>query len=96
MKKIRVEKITLNIGVGQAGEKLDKAVNLLESISHGKAVKTMTMERIPTWGIRPKLPIGTKITICGSLASPGSLKSSVGRQSLVFFQTQKLNTTTPA
>ncbi len=63
MRNIRIEKVTLNIGVGQAGDKLEKAVKLLESITHGKAVRTITMERIPTWGIRPKLPIGTKITL---------------------------------
>ncbi len=68
MRKIRIEKITLNIGVGQAGDKLEKAVKLLETMTHGKAVKTITMERIPTWGIRPKLPIGTKITLRGKQA----------------------------
>ena len=68
MKSIKVEKITLNIGVGQAGEKLDKAVMLLENMTSSKAVRTVTMERIPTWGIRPKLPIGAKLTLRGKKA----------------------------
>lgn len=68
MRRIRVEKLTLNIGVGQAGEKLEKAVKLLETMTHDKAVKTMTMKRIPTWGIRPKLPIGAKLTMRGKNA----------------------------
>ncbi len=68
MRKIRIEKITLNIGVGQAGEKLEKAVTLLQSISNAKPVKTVTLERIPTWGIRPNLPIGCKVTLRGKRA----------------------------
>ena len=40
MQKIRVEKITLNIGVGKPGDDLDKAVKLLEKISGAKAVQT--------------------------------------------------------
>ena len=68
MRAIKVEKITLNIRVGQAGEKLEKAVKLLETMTSSKPVRTITMERIPTWGIRPKLPIGVKLTLRGKKA----------------------------
>lgn len=68
MKKTMLEKITLNIGVGEAGDKLDKAVRLLGNIAGGKAVKTKTMKRIPTWGVRPNLTIGAKITLRGKKA----------------------------
>lgn len=68
MKEIKLEKITLNIGVGEAGDKLDKAIKLLENITGGKAVKTKTMKRIPTWGVRPNLTIGAKITLRGEKA----------------------------
>jgi len=68
MRKIRIEKLTLNIGAGESGEKLNKAKKVLEKISNSKPVETITMERIPTWGIRPKLPIGCKITLRGKKA----------------------------
>lgn len=68
MRAIKIEKVTLNIGVGQPGEKLDKAVTLLQDITNQKAVKTRTMKRIPTWGLRPRLEIGCKVTIRGKKA----------------------------
>ena len=63
MKNIRVEKITLNVGVGSAGDKLNKAVILLQNITGAKPIQTITMKRIPSWGVRPKLPIGAKVTL---------------------------------
>ncbi len=68
MKEIKVEKITLNIGVGGPGDKMDKALKLLNQISGSKAVSTKTNKRIPTWGLRPKLIIGAKVTVRGKKA----------------------------
>lgn len=68
MQEIKIEKVTLNIGIGEAGDRLDKAVSLLKEISGAKPVKTKTMKRIPTWNIRPKLDIGTKVTLRGKKA----------------------------
>jgi len=63
MKEIKIEKITLNMGVGEAGGNLKKAMKLLNNISGLKSVETKTKKRIPTWGIRPGLTIGCKVTI---------------------------------
>ena len=68
MQEIKIEKITLNIGVGEAGDKLDKASRLLKSITGENSIKTRTMKRVPTWGIRPKLDIATKVTLRGEKA----------------------------
>ena len=68
MQNIRIEKITLNIGVGEAGDKLNKALKLLENITNSKPIQTITMKRIPSWGVRPKLPIGAKVTLRGKKA----------------------------
>ena len=68
MREIKIEKITLNIGVGQPGEKLEKAIKLLTIISGMKPVQTKTMKRIPTWGLRPNLSIGCKVTLRDSKA----------------------------
>ena len=68
MKRIEIEKITLNIGVGQPGDHLDKAMRLLEKISGSKPVQTTTMKRIPTWSLRPNLAIACKVTLRGEKA----------------------------
>ncbi len=68
MINIKIEKVTLNIGVGGPGDKLSKAKKLLEKITDSKAVETKTMKRIPTWGLRPNLPIACKITLRGERA----------------------------
>ncbi len=63
MKTIQMEKLTLNVGAGKDPKKLEKGVMLLKHITGIEPVKTVTMKRIPTWGLRPGLPIGCKITI---------------------------------
>ena len=63
MKNIRIEKITLNIGAGKDQARLEKGVSLLKHITGIDPIKTVTNKRIPTWGIRPGLPIGCKITL---------------------------------
>ncbi|HLC63465.1 MAG TPA: 50S ribosomal protein L5 [Candidatus Nanoarchaeia archaeon] len=68
MRQIRVGKLTLNMGVGEPGDKLNKAFKLLEIISGEKPVRTKTERRIPTWGIRPGLQIGCKVTLRGAKA----------------------------
>ncbi len=65
---INIEKVTVNIGVGTAGEKLEKAKKLIEKITGQKPVQTVTNKRIPTWGVRKGLAIGTKVTLRGKKA----------------------------
>ena len=68
MKEIKVEKITLNMGTGGSGDKIEKGAKLLTAITGEKPVKTSSMQRIPTWGVRPKLPIAVKVTLRGKKA----------------------------
>ncbi len=67
-REVRLEKVTVNIGVGEGGEKLERAVTLLERATEAKAVKTQTMKRIPAFGVRPKALIGAKATLRGKRA----------------------------
>jgi large subunit ribosomal protein L5 len=62
-RSIRIEKVTLNIGAGKNTAILDKGVKLLKAITGVDPVKTVTQKRIPSWGLRPGLPIGCKVTL---------------------------------
>ena len=63
MKSIKIEKITLNIGSGTNVAKLEKGMKLIQNLTGKPPVKTFTNKRIPTWGLRPGLPIGCKLTL---------------------------------
>jgi large subunit ribosomal protein L5 len=63
MRKISVEKLTLNIGAGKDQAKLEKAEKLLKQITGIAPVRTKTDKRIASWGLRPGLPIGCKLTL---------------------------------
>ncbi|HDP73564.1 MAG TPA: 50S ribosomal protein L5 [Candidatus Woesearchaeota archaeon] len=65
---VRLEKITLNLGAGRDAARLDAGLVLLERITGMKPVKTFTSKRIPTWDIRPGLPLGVKVTVRGRRA----------------------------
>lgn len=65
---IKIDKVTLNVGVGSAGEKLEKAKTLLEKVSGQKPVETYARKRIPTWNLRKGLAIGCKVTLRGQKA----------------------------
>lgn len=68
MQKISVEKITLNVGAGKDENILKKGIKLITQIAGKAPVKTVAKKRIPTWGLRPGLPIGCKLTIRGKEA----------------------------
>jgi len=62
----RLEKIVINMGVGEATgdqKKLDAAVNELALISGQKPVKTVAKKAIAGFKIRKGLPIGCKVTL---------------------------------
>jgi large subunit ribosomal protein L5 len=63
MRKIKVQKLTLNIGTGKDQTALEKAEKLLSTITGVTPVRTVTQKRIAVWGLRPGLPIGVKVTL---------------------------------
>ncbi len=68
MRKPRIDKVTINMGVGASGLKLEKAMNVLESISGQKPVKRNSKKTIRNWGIRKFEPISTIVTLRGENA----------------------------
>jgi len=62
----RLEKIVINMGVGEATgdqKKLDSAVSELAAIAGQKPVKTIAKKAIAGFKIRKGLPIGCKVTL---------------------------------
>ena len=62
----KLEKIVINMGVGEATadqKKLDNAVAELTALSGQRAVKTLSKKAIAGFKIRKGLPIGTKVTL---------------------------------
>ncbi|MBT3865985.1 50S ribosomal protein L5 [Candidatus Woesearchaeota archaeon] len=70
MREIFVEKVTLNCGTGGPGDKLEKSLKLLAKLSGMKPVSTKAgpNTRIPTWGVRPGLELGCRVTTRGKKA----------------------------
>ncbi len=67
MREVRLEKVTINMGAGEAGPKLEKCKSLLESILGKKVVITRTHKRT-TFGMAKNRPIGVKVTLRGDEA----------------------------
>ena len=66
MKEIFIEKVTVNIGVGSPGERLEHAKNLMSKLTgNRKPIETLARKRDPVFKLRKGLPIGAKVTIRG-------------------------------
>jgi large subunit ribosomal protein L5 len=66
--KPKIEKITVNVGVGEAGEKLGKAETVLKKITEQKPVQTLSKTTSKDWALRKRMPIGCKVTLRGKKA----------------------------
>ncbi len=65
MRVPRIEKVIVNIGVGEAGEKLIKAERVLEMITKRKSSRTLTRSMNREWGLRTGMPVGCRVTLRG-------------------------------
>lgn len=68
MRQLRIAKVTVNIGVGKSGERLEKAITVLESLTNQKPVKTIAKKTVRDWGIHKREPIACKVTLRGEKA----------------------------
>lgn len=68
MREIKINKVVINIGVGEAGEKLIKAERVMELLTHRKPVRTISKTQNKDLGIRKEMPIGSKVTLRGEPA----------------------------
>ena len=68
MRDLHVEKVVVNIGVGEAGERLAKAEKVLEMVTKQKPVETLSKTVNRDLGIREGMPLGCKVTLRGENA----------------------------
>ena len=69
MKRISVEKVVVNIGVGEAGDRILKAEKVLEMLTGQKPVRTFSNTTNKDLGIRKGQEIGCKVTLRGASAT---------------------------
>ncbi|MEM2974111.1 MAG: 50S ribosomal protein L5 [Candidatus Micrarchaeia archaeon] len=65
MRKLKIEKITVNIGVGESGENLEKAKKLLQKLTGRLPAMTKARKREQSFGIKKGENIGVKVTLRG-------------------------------
>ncbi len=65
MKHIKVAKVTVNIGVGEVGDDVEKSLTLLEKLTGKEPVRTESRDESKTFGLRSGLDIGAKVTLRG-------------------------------
>lgn len=58
-----IDKVVLNIGVGQAGDRLSKASQVLEMLTSHKPALTTSKGTVRDFNIRRGLTIGVKVTL---------------------------------
>ncbi|NLM30002.1 MAG: 50S ribosomal protein L5 [Methanomicrobiales archaeon] len=63
MKEIYIDKVIVHMGVGESGEKLVRAEELVKQITGQKPVRTIAKRTQPAFGIRKGAPIGCKVTL---------------------------------
>lgn len=68
MQQVRIQKVVANIGVGEAGERLLKAEDLLEELTGAAPVRTKAGKKAREFGIRQGSEVGTKVTLRGDEA----------------------------
>ncbi len=77
MRTPKVDKLTIHIGVGESGENLNKAEDILNTIAHQQGVRTKAKRTMLAFHIKKYEPIGCKVTLRGELAE-NFLRTSLG------------------
>jgi large subunit ribosomal protein L5 len=83
MRNIRISKVTVNIGVGSPGERLDNAQKLMEEITNSKCLITKAKKRNPIFKLRKGLEIGVKATLRKKKASEFLKKAFIAVKNII-------------
>ncbi len=80
----RIAKVTVNIGVGDSGEKLEKAEKVLAKLTGCKPVRTLGREMNRELNVRLGEPIGCKVTLRGEDADSFVKRALYTRKNKVY------------
>lgn len=84
MTQPQIAKVTVNIGVGDGGEKLEKAEKILAKLTGGKPVRTIAKVNNRELGVTPGKPIGCKVTLRGDPAESFVSRALYSRKNKVY------------
>lgn len=84
MSQPRIAKVTVNIGVGEGGEKLQKAEKVLSKLTGRKPVRTVGREMNRELNVKPGEPIGCKVTLRGDDAEKFVSRALYTRKNKVY------------
>ncbi len=68
MRELYVDKVVVHMGVGEAGDKLVKAENIMTEITGQSPIRAFAKRTQPAFGIRKGQPIGCRVTLRGDRA----------------------------
>jgi large subunit ribosomal protein L5 len=68
MRDIYIDKVVVHMGVGESGEKLVKAENIMKTITGQTSIRTIAKQTQPAFSVRKGAPIGCKVTLRGKTA----------------------------
>merc|ERR1711898_26001 len=68
MRKVMCDKLVINIAVGESGDRLTKAVRVLQQLSNQTPVENFARYTVRTFGIRRNEKIACHVTIRGDAA----------------------------
>ena len=66
MKKIRVGKVVVNIGLGKSGEAIERGKKVLEQVTGQTPAQTRAKSSVRDFGIHKGEPIGVMVTVRGA------------------------------
>lgn len=84
MRQPRIEKVVVNIGVGEAGDRLVKAQKVLEMVTKQKPKITTAKVTNRDLGVREGMPIGCMVTLRGEKAEEFLKKALWIRENKVY------------
>jgi large subunit ribosomal protein L5 len=68
MRDIYIDKVVVHMGVGESGEKLVKAENIMKTITRQTPIRSIAKKTQPAFSVRKGMPIGCKVTLRGKPA----------------------------
>jgi len=87
MRDVYIDKVVVHMGVGESGEKLVKAENIMKTITGQLPIRTIAKKTQPAFSVRKGMPIGCKVTLRGKPARD-FFATSMGILNKIVFDSQ--------